>query len=100
MPITRRSRRLLSRSSLTGLGETELARLQHHALNRMRVYDAAPKRIRLKVHDEGDTPLLKWWNNLQEHQQVAILDGRPCPKRKPKEELDWREHFADWLLRK
>lgn len=93
-------RRRVSITPKTGLGEPLLIEMRENAVSRMRVYDAAPKSVRLKTHEEGDPPLVRWWNRLQEHQQIAILEGRKPGKRKPKEELDWRELMADWVLRR
>lgn len=96
MRTTRKSK---LRASL-GLGEDMLKLHKTHARNRMRVFDAAPRRVREKCHEQGDAPLIKWWDKLQEHQQVAILAGERCPKRKPKEEISWQEMMADWVLRR
>lgn len=51
-------------------------------MNRMLVFDAAPPDIRAAANARGDAPLTAWWNDLQEHQRQAVLDGKPLPERR------------------
>jgi hypothetical protein len=60
-----------------GLGEEELREIQREALNRMLVFDAAPRGVQRKAQEKGEAPLHTWWNGLDQDQREAILDGRP-----------------------
>jgi hypothetical protein len=54
-------------------------------MNRMCVYDAAPRAVRAQAKRHGEGPLQKWFLSLDYEQQTAVLEGRPIPP-SPKDE--------------
>jgi hypothetical protein len=57
--------------------------IQAECINRMRVFDAAPKHLRDKANEISDAALTSWFDGLQEQQQRAVLNGKPLPDRTP-----------------
>jgi hypothetical protein len=49
--------------------------MQAEAVNRMRVFDAAPKRVRDATNAKGEAFLERWWNGLDYQQRKRILAG-------------------------
>ena len=68
------------------------------AENRMKVFDAAPKRIRDETNYNGGPegkPLMRWWDTLDGHQQECVLEGYGCPPPKPSSQQSiWNSLFG------
>ena len=51
----------------------EMARIKAESENRMKVFDAAPARVRRACWEKGDKPLKVWWARLKFASQERIL---------------------------